>query len=77
MPTNKYWQDRFTQLEGQAHRNAAQTLAQLEQAYKQAQAEIEKQTLHWYQRFADNNGITISFNSALFASFHLSTVPTR
>lgn len=60
MPTNKYWQDRFTQLEGQAHRNAAQTLAQLEQAYKQAQAEIEKQTLHWYQRFADNNGITMA-----------------
>lgn len=60
MPTNKYWRERFTQLESQAHRNAARTLAQLEQAYKQAQAEIEKQTLHWYQRFADNNGITMA-----------------
>lgn len=60
MPENKYWEGRFTQLEQQGHEHAAKTLAQLERDYKAAQLEIEQKTLHWYQRFADNNGITMA-----------------
>lgn len=60
MPTSKYWEERFTQLEQQGHEHAAQTLAQLERDYKLAQLELEQKTLHWYQRFADNNGITMA-----------------
>ena len=59
MPTNKYWEERFLQLEGRAHKHATQTLQQLDTAYRRAQADIEQQTLHWYQRFADNNAITL------------------
>lgn len=59
MPTNKYWEERFLQLEGRANKHAAQTLKQLDTAYREAQAEIERQTLQWYQRFADNNSITL------------------
>ena len=59
MPTNKYWEERFLQLEGRAHKHTTQTLQQLDTAYRRAQADIEQQTLHWYQRFADNNAITL------------------
>lgn len=55
-----YWKGRFEQLEKAAHKDALTTYSNIEQAYEQAQREIERNINNWYVRFANNNQITIT-----------------
>lgn len=60
MKSSEYWQKRFELLEQAAHQQGAQCYADIEKQYRQAQKTIEGQIASWYQRFADNNGVTLA-----------------
>ena len=60
MKSSKYWQERFTQLEDATNKDAMKVYRDVDQAYQKAQAEIEAKINAWYQRFADNNSITMT-----------------
>lgn len=60
MNNGEYWQKRFELLEQAAHQQGVQCYADIEKQYRQAQKTIEGQIAAWYQRFADNNGVTLA-----------------
>lgn len=60
MKNSEYWKLRFEQLEQAQNEQGAAAFAEIERQYKEAQKQIEGQIARWYQRFADNNGITLA-----------------
>ena len=60
MNNGEYWQKRFELLEQVAHQQGVQCYADIEKQYRQAQKTLEGQIAAWYQRFADNNGVTLA-----------------
>lgn len=60
MQNSDYWKLRFEQLEAAQNGQGAVAVAEIEKQYKEAQKQIEGQIARWYQRFADNNGITLA-----------------
>lgn len=60
MKNSEYWKLRFEQLEQAQNGRGAAAFAEIEKQYKEAQKQIEGQIARWYQRFADNNGITLA-----------------
>lgn len=59
MKSKEYWKERFKQLEESQHQKGVQCYLYIEQQYRQAQRQIEGKIAAWYQRFANNNGITL------------------
>ena len=59
MKHSEYWKQRFTQLENAQHGLTAAAYSEIEAQYRAAQQEIEAKIAVWYQRFADNNGISM------------------
>ena len=55
-----YWKKRFEQLEETQNRKGLQCYEEVERLYRDAQRQIEGQIASWYQRFANNNGITLA-----------------
>lgn len=60
MKNSDYWKLRFEQLEAAQNGKGAAAVAEIERQYKEAQKQIEGQIARWYQRFADNNGISLA-----------------
>lgn len=60
MKNSDYWKLRFEQLETAQNRLGATAFAEIERQYKETQKQIEGQIARWYQRFADNNGISMA-----------------
>lgn len=60
MKNSEYWKLRFEQLEQAQNGQGAAAFAEIERQYKEAQKQIEGQIARWYQRFADNNRITLA-----------------
>lgn len=60
MKNSEYWKLRFEQLEQAQNGRGTAAFAEIEKQYKEAQKQIEGQIARWYQRFADNNGITLA-----------------
>ena len=60
MKNSEYWKLRFEQLEQAQNGQGAAAFAEIEKQYKEAQKQIEGKIARWYQRFADNNGITLA-----------------
>lgn len=60
MKNKDYWKKRFELLEQIEHDQASSLRLNLEDHYIKAQKQIEGQILSWYQRFADNNNISMS-----------------
>lgn len=60
MKSSEYWQKRFEQIEQSQHNQGVQCYADIEKQYRQAQKTLEGQISAWYQRFADNNGVTLT-----------------
>lgn len=54
-----YWKERFEQIEQAEHTRGLQCCAEIETQYRQAQRSIEGQLAAWYQRLADNNGVSM------------------
>ena len=59
MKTPEYWAKRFNLLEQSQHDRGAAAFSEIDQKYRAAEREIERKIAVWYQRFADNNGITL------------------
>lgn len=59
MKNSEYWLKRFELLEQSQNQKGMQCYTDIERQYRQAQKQIEGQIAAWYQRFADNNSITI------------------
>lgn len=60
MPNSEYWKQRFQQLEAAQNQKGANVYAEIERQYRQAQKELEGKINTWYQRFADNNGVSMA-----------------
>lgn len=60
MKDSDYWRSRFGQLEAAQNQRGADTYAEIEKIYRQAQKEIEGKINTWYQRFATNNGVSMA-----------------
>lgn len=58
--TAEYWRGRFSILEDAAHREAEQTVHDIEEMYLDAQRSVQKEIEAWYGRFAKNNQISLS-----------------
>lgn len=59
MKTSEYWGKRFNMLEQSQHDRGAAAFSEIDRKYRTAEREIERKIATWYQRFADNNGITL------------------
>lgn len=55
-----YWKLRFEQLEKAQNQIGVEAYADIERQYREAQKQLEGQIARWYQRFADNNEITLA-----------------
>lgn len=71
MKNNKYWQERFKQLEEARHKQAETIYLEIEDTYIKAQKEIERNINNWYLRFANNNNITMTEAKKLLNSKEL------
>ena len=59
-PKNKaYWRKRFEILEQSSNAYAQQTIRKIDPAFSQAERQIDAEITAWYQRFANNNEITM------------------
>lgn len=58
MKNSEYWQKRFEELEDRRTKEAAAYYKDVEKQYRIAQNNIERDIERWYQRLADNNGIS-------------------
>ena len=59
-PKNQaYWRKRFEILEQASNAYAHQTIRKIDPAFTQAERQIDAEITTWYQRFADNNEITM------------------
>ncbi|MBP1582168.1 MAG: minor capsid protein [Oscillospiraceae bacterium] len=55
----EYWRERFLALEEQNNRSAAEAVKETVAAFNQALAQAEKELNAWYNRFAQNNEISL------------------
>ena len=59
MKSAEYWAKRFNILEQSQHDRGAAAFSEIDRKYRAAQRSIEGKIAAWYQRFADNNQITL------------------
>lgn len=59
MPNGTYWKKRFELLEQKQNQIGIQCFSDIEKQFGQAQGQLEGQLSVWYQRLADNNGISM------------------
>ena len=59
MKNTEYWKKRFELLEQKQNQIGVQCFSDIEKQFRQAQKQLEGQLSAWYQRFADNNGISM------------------
>lgn len=55
-----YWQGRFDQVEQSANNKSVRHINKIEKKYQAAMQEIDAKINAWYQRIADNNGVSIT-----------------
>lgn len=59
MKNGAYWKKRFKQIEESQHQQGLQCYADIEEQYLVAQRQMEAKINAWYQRFANNNAISL------------------
>ncbi len=60
MKNDAYWKERMQIMEQTRYDGDVQTYHEIERIYDRAIAETEKEIRAWYNRFAENNGITLA-----------------
>ncbi len=60
MKSGEYWKARFNDIEQKAHDQGATCFQDIEGRYSKAIRQLTEQILSWYQRFADNNEISLA-----------------
>lgn len=58
--SSDYWQERFKQMEEAQNRSSIEQSELMIEQYERAERKIAGKINAWYQRFADNNGITMT-----------------
>ena len=66
-----YWQKRFDQIEQAANNKSVKYTKKLEKKYAAAAKEIDGKINAWYQRLADNNGVSITEAKKLLTTSEL------
>lgn len=59
MKNSDYWKDRFQQMENARHESSAEKIVEIQEQIDKAQHAIEEKINGWYQRFADNNSLSL------------------
>ena len=57
--SSKYWQERFRQMEDAQHDTSVQKAQEIQEQFDRSLAVIDGKINAWYQRFADNNGVSM------------------
>lgn len=57
--TSAYWQERFKQMEDAQHDTSVQKVQEIQEQFDRSLATINGKINAWYQRLADNNGISM------------------
>ena len=60
MKNSVYWAQRMKRMEDALKDQSYAYVENLERQFSAAQAEVQRQLAAWYQRFADNNGLTLA-----------------
>lgn len=60
MKNRDYWKERFQQLEEASHKKGIEYCHMLDEQYRKAVNELEKEIRSWYQRIAKNNNISMT-----------------
>ncbi|MEA4922316.1 MAG: minor capsid protein [Eubacteriaceae bacterium] len=60
MKNADYWKKRAEELENMAHQSATETAKLVNEQYIKALSDIDKEIRSWYQKFADNNKMTMA-----------------
>ena len=60
MKSSEYWQNRFKAIEEMNNKDAKKTVDAVTPAFDKALAQIENKINAWYQRFADNEGVSLA-----------------
>lgn len=56
---SEYWKERFQHMENARHESSAGKIIEIQQQLEKAQHAIEEKINAWYQRFADNNNLSL------------------
>ena len=57
--TGKYWRERFQQMEKAQHDKSARKVQEIYEQFERIRTVIDVKINAWYQRFADNNGVSM------------------
>lgn len=57
--SSKYWQERFKQMENAQHDTSVQKVQEIQEQFDRSLAAIDGKINAWYQRLADNNGVSM------------------
>lgn len=57
--SSKYWQERFRQMENAQHDTSVQKVQEIQEQFDRSLAAIDGKINAWYQRLADNNGVSM------------------
>lgn len=57
--SSKYWQERFRQMEDAQHDTSVQKAQEIQEQFGRSLAAIDGKINAWYQRLADNNGVSM------------------
>ena len=60
LKSSEYWKGRFDQIEQSANNQSVEYIQSLDKKYQKAAKEIDGKINAWYQRLADNNGVSIT-----------------
>lgn len=58
--SSRYWADRFEDLKRAEMQTSESYVKDLNEAFDKASAQVEKDLAAWYQRLADNNGVSLT-----------------
>lgn len=58
--SGRYWEKRFEQLEDALHDTSVQKQREIEEQFRRSQRVLEGKINVWYQRFAKNNGVSMT-----------------
>lgn len=59
MKNSEYWQERFKQMEEAEHDTSVQKVQEIQEQFERALAAINGKINAWYQRLANNNGVSM------------------
>lgn len=73
--TSEYWQERFKQMEQAQHDTSFQKVQEIQEQFDRSLAAINAKINSWYQRLADNNGVSMQearklLNAGELKEFH-------